>query len=215
MDQIVHMNLLLFSSITSLAKVLVWNSFRVKQNYSDSFRYLYPSQCKSFRSNPKNVLYLIWWKTVKNQFDLIRLIPRHQSEWIRMNLKQSETNISTQINPISDLSKPNFQSESIRMNPRSEWFELIWIEILVSDWIGFIRIDVSELIGLRQIDFWPLFIKRDTKRFSDWFGMIRIGSDTDIGMNRNSSAWLGMNFNPILLPGMLLKDTINRNVQTE
>ena len=31
--------------------------------------------------------------------------------------------------------------------------------------------------------------------------MIRIGSDTDIGMNRNSSDLLGMNFNPILSPG--------------
>ena len=28
--------------------------------------------------------------------------------------------------------------------------------------------------------------------------MIRIGSDTDIGMNRNSSDWLGMNSYPIL-----------------
>ena len=34
--------------------------------------------------------------------------------------------------------------------------------------------------------------------------MIRIGSDTDIGMNRNSSNWLGMNFNPILSPGLCL-----------
>ena len=33
--------------------------------------------------------------------------------------------------------------------------------------------------------------------------MIRIGSDTDIGMNRNNSDWLGMNFNPILSPGIL------------
>ena len=31
--------------------------------------------------------------------------------------------------------------------------------------------------------------------------MIRIGSDTDIGMNRNSFDWLGMNSYPILLPG--------------
>ena len=31
--------------------------------------------------------------------------------------------------------------------------------------------------------------------------MIRIGSDTDIGMNRNSSDWLGMNSYPILSPG--------------
>ena len=50
-------------------------------------------------------------------------------------------------------------------------------------------------------NFLPFFIKRDTKPFLDWFGMICIGSDTDIGMNRNSSNWLGMNFYPILLPG--------------
>ena len=31
--------------------------------------------------------------------------------------------------------------------------------------------------------------------------MIRIGSDTDIGINRNSSDWLGMNSYPILSPG--------------
>ena len=31
--------------------------------------------------------------------------------------------------------------------------------------------------------------------------MIRIGSDTDIGMNRNSSDWLGMNSYPILSSG--------------
>ena len=33
--------------------------------------------------------------------------------------------------------------------------------------------------------------------------MIRIGSDTDIRMNWNSSDWLGMNFNPILSPGFV------------
>ena len=31
--------------------------------------------------------------------------------------------------------------------------------------------------------------------------MIRIGSDTDVGMNRNSSDWLGKNSYPILSPG--------------
>ena len=41
-----------------------------------------------------------------------------------------------------------------------------------------------------------------------WFGLVSIysdwciGLDTNIGMNRNSSDWLGMNFNPILSPGM-------------
>ena len=88
----------------------------------------------------------------------------------------------------------------------SGW-KLIWIANLVSDWFGFIRIDVSELIGLSRIGFWPFFIKRDTKRFSDWFGIIRTGSDTDIGMNRNSSDWLGMNFNPILSSGLSRKRT--------
>ena len=33
--------------------------------------------------------------------------------------------------------------------------------------------------------------------------MIRVGSDTDIGINRNSSDWLGMNSYPILSPGIL------------
>ena len=49
--------------------------------------------------------------------------------------------------------------------------------------------------------FFTVFIKRDTKLFSDWFGMICSGSDTSIGMNRNSSDWLGMNSYPILSPG--------------
>ena len=67
---------------------------------------------------------------------------------------------------------------------------LIWIKNFVSDWFGFIG-----------IDFWLFFIKRDTKRFSDWFGMIRISSDTVIEMNRNISNLFGMHFNPILSPG--------------
>ena len=84
------------------AKVSDSNSFRVNQNYFDSFRHLYPSQSESFRTNPNNVLYHVSWKTVKNKSDLIWFIPRHQSEWIRTN-------------PSSDSSKPNFQSESIRI----------------------------------------------------------------------------------------------------
>ena len=127
-------------------KVLDWNSIRVNQNYSDSFRYLYPRQCESFRTNP-NESEPIW----------------------------------------NQVCKPD-QSESIRMNPGLEWFWLI-------------RIGFSEFIELDRIDFWLFFVKRDTKRFSDWFGMIRIGSDTDIGMNRNSSDRLGINFSPVLLLG--------------
>ena len=51
---------------------------------------------------------------------------------------------SIRINPNSDWSKPNFQWELIRTNPRSEWFELISIENWVSDLFGFIRIVSSD-----------------------------------------------------------------------
>ena len=42
------------------------------------------------------------------------------------------------------------------------------------------------------------FIKQDKKHFSDYFEMIRIDLDTEIGMNRKSSDWLVMNSHPIL-----------------
>ena len=127
--------------ILALAKVSGSNSFRDNQNYSDSFRYLYPSQCESFRTNPKNVLYLVWWIMVKNRSDLIRFNPRQQSEWVRTNPKSS------------------FQSESIRMNPRSEWFGLILIGNSVwfnpsSDWFGlktWLRIHSDSCLGLNGI----------------------------------------------------------------
>ena len=93
------------------------------------------------------------------------------------------------------------QSEvSIRMNPRSELFELkIGFD---QSKLGLIRI-YSDWIGLSRIDFWPFFIKRDTKRFSDWFEMIRISSDTNIEINRNSYDLLGLNSNQKILPGKL------------
>ena len=64
----------------SLAKVSDWNSFRVNQNYSDSFRYLYPSLCESFQTNPKK---RFMFRLMKNGQKSIRLIPRHRFEWIR------------------------------------------------------------------------------------------------------------------------------------
>ena len=39
--------------------------------------------------NPKNDLYLLWWETVNNRFDLILFNPRQQSEWIWTNPKPS------------------------------------------------------------------------------------------------------------------------------
>ena len=185
------------SFFSSLAKVSDRNLFRANQNYSDSLRYLYPSQCESFRTNPKNVLYLVWWKTVKNLSNLMRFNPRQLSKWIRTNPK-----LSFQFESVQARIKPN--------RIHSDWFWLkirFWsirarIENLISNWFGFIRIVASDQIRLGRIIFLPFFIKRDTKRFSDWFGMIRIGSDTDIGMNRNSSDWLGINSYPILSPGL-------------
>ena len=92
------------------------------------------------------------------------------------------------------------------MNPRSEWFGLIRIRSGLRTWF---RIGSDWYLGINRIDFWSFFIKHDTKRFSDWFRMIRIGSDTGIGMNRNSSDWLGMNFNPILSLGWYMKFNVH------
>ena len=98
---------------------------------------------------------------------------------------QTEFSIRINLNQ-SDLGFIQIEN-SVWINPSSDRFGLIWIKNLVSDWFRFIRIDISELIGLGRIDFLPFFIKRDIKRFSNLIGLIRIGSDTDIGMNRNSS----------------------------
>ena len=40
--------------------------FGLNQRYSESFRYLYPSQCESIRTNPKNILNLVCWKELEN-----------------------------------------------------------------------------------------------------------------------------------------------------
>ena len=90
----VDSRVIFFLNWSSLAKVSDLNLFRVNQNYSDSFRYLYPSQCESFRTNLRNVLYLFW---------------------IRINPNQSELGLIS--------------------------IDLDWK--MVSDWFGFIRIDVS------------------------------------------------------------------------
>ena len=70
----------------------------------------------------------------------IRTIPLHSAICIRANANHSEPIWKTfcisfdekqfyfRINPGSDWYKPNFQSESIWMNPRSVWFGLILIE---------------------------------------------------------------------------------------
>ena len=105
-------------------KVSNRNSFRANQNYSESFRYLYPSQCESIWTNPN------------------------------------------------------------------------------ADSFGLILIHSDRSLGLSRINFHALFNKRDSKFVSDWLGLIRIGSDIDIGMILNSSDWLGMNSYPKFSPGI-------------
>ena len=155
----------------TLVKVLDRNSFRANQNYTNSFRYLYPSQCESFGINPKNVLYLVWWKTVKNLSDLIRFNPR----------QQSETKFSIRINPSSDLSKSNFKSELIRMNPRSEWCGLIVIKNSVwvdpsSDWIG-LKTWLDRFFTVFHQTRYKTFFGLVRIQISEWIGIVLIGSE--------------------------------------
>ena len=58
------------------------------------------------------------------------------------------------------------------------------------------EIVVSDLIGLSRINF--------SSDFLDWFELIRIGSNTNIGIIWNSSDWLGMNSYPKFSPGYYL-----------
>ena len=128
-----------------------------------------------FWTNPKNVLYLVWWKIVKNQSDSIRFIPRHQSEWIQTNPKpscQSEFGlIQTEFSIRINLN----QSVSFRPRIHSDWF---WLKTrfrsirprTYSDWklgFGLVQIHSDSFLGLSRIDFLPFLIKRDIKRFSD------------------------------------------------
>ena len=147
-----------------------------------------------FRTNSKTFCIVL----DENGKKLIWPNPRQQSEWVRTNPKLSFQSDQSELGLI--------QTElSIRINPNH--FDLGFIGI-DSDWkfsleqseLGLIRIKnlVSDSFGLARIDFLPFFIKRDTKRFSDWYGMIHIGSNQIsewIGIV--SSIWPGYNKNNI------------------
>ena len=60
--------------ITTLTIVSDWNSFRANWSYSELLR-----------TNPKNVLHLVWYKMDKNQSFFIRLIAFQLEASIRMN----------------------------------------------------------------------------------------------------------------------------------
>ena len=65
---------------------------------------------------------------IKSGQKSIRLHPINFETSIRNNPNQSETKFSIHIKLISDWSKSNFQSESIQINPMSEYFGSILIE---------------------------------------------------------------------------------------
>ena len=97
------------------------------------------------------------------------LIFKLLSEWIRTNTKLN-------FNP--------HESDSIR--PRID-FQFEWI-VFES-----IRIRSDRSLGLNRINFQAFFNEWDSKRFSDWFGLIRSGLDTDIGMIQNISDSIRLN----------------------
>ena len=131
----------------------------------------------------------IGFKFIPNESELFRAIPEFIFKPLRVFPNQSE-------NPFLSFLMKNSQ-KSIRLNPIQSGRQYKWIQNNFS-----IRINRSlDWIGLSQINFDPFFIKRNTKCFSDWFGMTWNGSEKNPGMSQNSFNLLGMNFNPILSPG--------------
>ena len=96
--------------------------------------------------------------------DSIRFNPRHQSGWIRTNPNQSEIGLIQ----IEFLTGALIGSNSFRL--------MLWIE--------------AKCIGLGWIYFWPVFIKRERKRISYYFGMAWNSSDS-LGLNSNPKLSLG------------------------
>ena len=126
------------------------------------------------------------WKFTSNSFGLISIgsdtdigMNRNSSDWLGMNFYTKLSNRNS-FRANQKYSKSfwylySSQCESIRPIRKTFW---------ISDWIFGLDKSVSVLI----------LIHSDWKFTSNSFGLISIGSDTDIRMNRNSFDWLGMNF---------------------
>ena len=86
------------------------------------------------------ISYYLWRKyRIEIHSESTRTIPIHSDICIRVNANNSE--------PIRNQVFNTDRSGIFNQN------KFIWIENLLSDWVGFIRIDVLELIGLSRIDF--------------------------------------------------------------
>ena len=134
-----------------------------------SLKTIFSNQYEAITTNPKKMFNLVCWKSLQNQSD---------SFWFNSN--ESESNrtlidLNRMFNPwIVCL---NIQFKSIQFRVESDSFEL-------KNGFGFIRIEISDGIKMSRINFRTIFNKRI---FSHWFGLIRIVSGTDSGMNRNNS----------------------------
>ena len=191
------------SNISRLAKVSDRNSFRANQNYSDSFRYLYPIQCESFQTNPKIVLYLVWCKTVKKQFVSIQFNLRHQSKWIR-------TNTNKVFNP--NQSKFGIiQTEfSNRINSNESEIGMIRMD---SDWK--LGLDKSELGLNRTENFCPSVsepFRTNPKNVSD---LIRFKSNSFQFNLQLQSEWIQMDPSSYWSKPNFLSKSIQMNLKSE
>ena len=127
-------------------------------------------------------------RLMRNGQKSIRFNPINSETSIWMNPNQSETKFSIQINPRSDSFGLILFENSVWINPSSDWFGLISIENLVLDWFRFIRIDVSELIGLLDwflTVFWII---------SEWFALARIQISEWIGIVLIDPEWISIQY---------------------
>ena len=84
---------------------------------------------------------------------------------------------------------PNESEDEIIQIENSVWISPRLDSFRLKIWLRIIRLE-TELIRLNRIDFWPFFMKRDTKHFSDWFRMIPNVSETEFRFAWNSSDWI-------------------------
>ena len=170
-----------FKKLITLAKVSNWNSVQSNQSYSEPFRNIFPIHSESSEPIRKTFCISIDEKRSKinpTSSDSIRGINPNQVFHPKdFELWFIQTEFSIRI----DLDK--FEGGMIQSNSDKK-FDLDLFEF------GLVRIS-SDWVRLSRIDFWPFFINRDTKRFSEWFG----------STFRNSTDSIRMTFNLILSPG--------------
>ena len=115
---------------------------------------------------------------MKNGQNSIRLIPRHQSEWIW-----------PWIDPKWIFNPNHFNLKFIRIDPNWKFgldqCELGFIRIEYLD-----RIDALDWIGLIRIEFWP-FSSNETQNVFDWFGMTQ--KQIPEWLNGSKELWFARN----------------------